>query len=192
MSYKWRFVMIKKFPFPNKEDSIQELYRDVVFKKIESDKVQEIFEDAWSVGDREGELFLERDPDAAHDMLTFLKKQGVTILKKDIDYVLGNQRYFCEFMSQQNVIKIYEKSVALWCKENDLEYEEGLNMILCHEYFHYLEWNVIGQTSKRHQVYMVKIGPFHFGSTGVPSLSEIAANAFAYRCMYGGYEMKSF
>lgn len=38
------------YPFPNKENSMQDLLRDYVYPKIEPEKVDEIFEDAWSVG----------------------------------------------------------------------------------------------------------------------------------------------
>ena len=56
------------------------------------------------------------------------------------------------------------------------------DLILCHEYFHHLEWHEIGMTSRRHLVPMIKIGGISMGKTGVPSLSEIAANAFAQEC----------
>lgn len=171
-----------KYPFPNKENSMQDLINDYVYPKIESDKVDEIFEDAWDTGLRAATDFLQKHGDAPMRMQDFLKEQGFDVQVKDIDYVLGKRRYFCEYFSEQKLIKIYRKSMELWCQENGYTYEDGCNLILCHEYFHHLEWHEIGMTSRRHLVPMIKIGPIRLGKTGVPSLSEIAANAFAQKC----------
>lgn len=174
---------MKKFPFPDKENSMQELQRDYVFSKIEKEKIETIFEDAWSVGVEQAQRFLEKHrAESRLNMWEILQKNGVKIVEQEMDYVLGKRRYFCEFLSGKKQLKIYKGSVALWCRENDFSYKEGLNILLCHEYFHYLEWNEIGMVSRRHQVPIIKIGPMHLGKTGIPSLSEIGANAFAQVC----------
>ena len=72
--------------------------------------------------------------------------------------------------------------MKLWCENNGFSYDEGLNIILCHEYFHYLEQNKIGMVSRRYQVPILKIGAWELGKTGIPALSEIGANAFAKTC----------
>lgn len=171
-----------KYPFPNKENSMQDLKSDYMFPKIEPEKVDEIFEDAWEVGLQAAKDFLRKHADAPIRMLEFLDEQGFRIQVKDMDYVLGNRRYFCEYFSRQKIIKIYRKSVELWCGENGYSYEDGCNLLLCHEYFHHMEWHEIGLTSKRCLVPMVKIGRLQLGKTGVPALSEVAANAFAQEC----------
>lgn len=175
---------MRKFPFPDKENSMEDLKNDYVFDKIEKDKVDEIFKAAWLVGEREAELFIrEHKTDENISMLVLFKRLGFRIQSKDIDYVLGKRRYFCEYLSQKNVLTIYTQSVELWCENNGFTYDEGLNIILCHEYFHYLECHRIGMVSRYYQVPMIKIGPFKMGKTGVASLSEIAANAFANACL---------
>lgn len=174
---------MKPFPFPNKENSMQDLLKDYVFSKIEPERIDEIFEDAWAVGEEQAHLFLEEQPRGQKlNMLDILRRNGISIQYKDMDYVLGNHRYFCEYLSGRNLLKIYTQSVALWCESNGFSCDEGLNVILCHEYFHYLEWNKIGMTSRRYQVPILKLGPLKLGKTGVPSLSEIGANAFASVC----------
>jgi len=174
---------MKKFPFPDKENSMQDLLQDYVFPKIDPDKVNEIFEAAWRAGEEQAHLFLaEHQHGKTLIMLDILRENGITIQHKDMDYVLGNRRYFCEYLSGRNLLKIYTQSVSLWCESNGFSYEEGLNIILCHEYFHYLEWHKIGMTSRIYQVPILKIGPLKLGRTGVPSLSEIGANAFASVC----------
>ncbi|MBS6643425.1 MAG: hypothetical protein KH366_07580 [Clostridiaceae bacterium] len=174
---------MKEFPFPDKENSMNDLRQDYVFPKIEKERVDEIFMDAWNVGETQARLFLETHRnDKKLDMLDILQKSGVTVVYKEMDYVLGKRRYFCEYLSGKNLLKVYTDSVALWCENNGFSYEEGLNVILCHEYFHYLECHKIGMTSRRYQVPILKIGPVKLGKTGVPSLSEIGANAFAGVC----------
>lgn len=174
---------MKEYPFPNKTDSMQELLLDYVFPKIAPDQIEVIFEDAWAVGEEQGKRFLkELREEKKPVMLDILRQKGLKVQMKDIDYVLGKRRYFCEYLSGRNLLKVYIKSVEQWCEKNGFSYDDGLNIILCHEYFHYLEWNKIGMVSRRHQVPMLKIGPVCLGRTGIPSLSEIAANAFAGVC----------
>lgn len=174
---------MKHYPFPNKENSMQELREDYVFSKIEPNEVERIFEEAWAVGEEQARRFLAgHRQETRLVMREILEDKGVTVLVQDVDYVLGKRRYFCEFLSGRNQLKIYKKSVELWCEENGFGYEEGLNVILCHEYFHYLEWNEIGMASRIYQVPILKLGPLKIGKTGVPSLSEIGANAFASVC----------
>ncbi len=57
---------------------------------------------------------------------------------------------------------------------------EAENLILSHEYYHFLEWNKLGLTSRDYQVPMVSIGPLHLGKTGIRALSEIGAHGFAH------------
>ena len=174
---------MKQFPFPDKENSMQILQTDYVRKKIPPEKIREIFDDAWTVGEEQAQEFLKQYGGREKiDMLDILKESGVRVVHQDIDNVVGRNRYFCEYLSGKNLLTVYIKSVKLWCENNGLSYEEGLNLILCHEYFHYLEQNKIGMVSRRYQVPILEIGALKLGRTGVPALSEIGANAFAMVC----------
>ena len=175
---------MNRFPFPDRENSMQELLSDYVFPKIEKNKIQEMFDTAWSIGEQAADVFIGQwGQEAPLSMREVLQRSGVKIIEKDIDYVVGKRRYFCEFFSGTNVLKIYEKSVDKWRLENGFcSYEEGLEVLLFHEYFHYLEWNSLGMTSRKFQVPILKIGKWKIGKTGIPSLSEIGANAFANKC----------
>ena len=133
---------MKQFPFPDKENSMQILQTDYVRKKIPPEKIREIFDDAWTVGEEQAQEFLKQYGGREKiDMLDILKESGVRVVHQDVDNVVGKNRYFCEYLSGKNLLTVYIKSVKLWCENNGLSYEEGLNLILCHEYFHYLEQN---------------------------------------------------
>ena len=122
----------------------------------------------------------KEEPDFS--MLRVLEQKHFRIQTEDVDYVMGNIRYFCEYISERNIIRVYRKSVQLWADKNVLPYDTALELILAHEYFHYLEWHEIGRTSKQCLVPMLRLGPLSLGKTGISALSEIGANAFANCC----------
>lgn len=155
------------------------LKNDACYVKIPPEKVEAVFDDAWSLGEQEGEKFLREHCQKDFDMLRILRQLGFRIEKQNIDYVMGNVRYFCEYLPGKNQITIYGKGIALWAETNALDFVSARNIILAHEFFHYLEANHIGWVSKRCLVPMLKIGRFTLGKTGIAALSEVAANAFA-------------
>ncbi len=171
------------FPFPDITSSRSILEQDYCFRKIDKCKIDDLIKDAWETGQKEGERFLrDQKEGCAVFMPDVLKQEGFQVLYLNDDYIVGNRRYFCEYLSEKNIIKVYQQSVRLWCDANGVGYEPGLNILLAHEYFHYLEWHRIGLTSKRYQVPMLRIGKWEIGKTGVAALSEIAANSFSCRC----------
>lgn len=159
------------------------LKRDPCYGKIPPDRIQPAFDTAWSIGEREAKRFLSGCPNAGDaPMVELLKRWGFSVKTYDEDYIMGNTRYFCEYLSGTNEVKIYQKSIQVWAEHNGLSYEKSLDLILAHEYFHYLEWHEIGLTSKCCLVPMLKLGPLSLGKTGISALSEIGANAFANYC----------
>ncbi|MDE7013672.1 MAG: hypothetical protein K2P19_03225, partial [Kineothrix sp.] len=102
---------MKPFPFPDKENSMEELRQDYVFSKIEPDRVEEIFEDAWAIGEEQACRFLERydfgSQNKKLDMRKVFRESGIVLREEDIDYVLGKRRYFAEYLSGKNLMKIY-------------------------------------------------------------------------------------
>lgn len=155
------------------------LQNDACYGKIPPERVEDVFDDAWSLGEREAELFIREHCQEDFDMLRILRKLGFRIEEQNIDYIMGNIRYFCEYLPGKNQITVYSKGIKLWADTNEMEYGEARNIILAHEFFHYLEANRIGWVSKRCLVPMLKIGKFTLGKTGIAALSEVAANAFA-------------
>lgn len=172
--------MSRQFPFPNREESHVVLEHDPCFSKIPSEEVEGVFERAWNTGVAEAETFLKEHQQLKlmDDVLT---EEGFEIITEDVDFVIGTQRYFCEYMPKDKKIMVYKKSMELWAQQQELSYEEAKNVILAHEYFHYLENTKLGWVSRQYMVPMLIIGKRTFGQTGVPALSEVAANAFANR-----------
>ena len=166
-----------RFLFPTKELARKELLWDRFAARIPEEDRERIVDLAWSKGERAAHLVFE-ESHSQSDFFQICKDAGLTIIKKDIDCVYGNQRYFSDYVSGTKEITLYERSCALWAKQNQLEVHEAQNLILMHEFFHVLETTRLGLTSKEYLVPLFTIGPFKLGKTGIHALSEIAAHAF--------------
>lgn len=166
-----------RFPFPTQELAHKELLWDRFAARIPEQEKEHIVDLAWSKGERAAHVVFE-ESNGQSDFFQICKDAGMTIIKKDIDCVYGNQRYFSDYVSGAKEITLYEQSCALWAKQNQLELHEAQNLILMHEFFHVLETTRLGLTSKEYTVPLITIGPFNLGKTGIHALSEIAAHAF--------------
>ena len=165
------------FPFPTRELALKELSWDRYVMRIPEEDKERIVDLAWSKGERAAHMVFE-ESNGQSDFFQICKDVGMTIIKKDIDCVYGNQRYFSDYVSGTKEITLYEQSCALWAKQNQLDLHEAQNLILMHEFFHVLETTRLGLTSKEYTVPLFTIGPFKLGKTGIHALSEIAAHAF--------------
>lgn len=170
----------KKFslPFPGRELADRELSYDLCYNRIPARDRARIVEDAWQVGCQAARDAYARF-DGCTNFFAVFKQAGVRVRRRDVDYVVGGQRYFSDYLSGKKTVTLYTKSVALWAKENKLTVADAENMILSHEFFHHLECTELGLTSRRYQVPMLQVGPVKLGKTGIKALSEIGAHAFA-------------
>lgn len=167
-----------KFPFPGKSLALRELKADPCYVKIPPKERRGIVEQAWSIGELAACDEYQKTM-GSNDFRSIFEDRGVSVETRNVDYVVGKQRYFSDYLSGKNRVTLYEKSIRLWAEENSLEYENACNLILSHEYFHYLECNGLGLTSRIYQVPMLSIGSLSLGRTGIHALSEIGAHAFA-------------
>lgn len=166
-----------RFTFPTRELARKELLWDRSVARIPEEDKERVIDLAWSKGESAAHMVFE-ESNGQSDFFQICKDAGLTIIKKDIDCVYGNQRYFSDYVSGTKEITLYEQSCALWAKQNQLELHDAQNLILMHEFFHVLETTRLGLTSKDYTVPLFTIGPFKLGKTGIHALSEIAAHAF--------------
>ena len=165
-------------PFPGRELAERELSYDPCYGKIPPEDRLVIVDAAWKKGEAAaGEVF--REYQGERDFFKIAEKSGLRVCLQDVDYVVGKQRYFSDYLSGKNEINLYLKSIALWAEQNDMSPRQAQNVILSHEYFHFLECTRIGLTSRDYQVPMLTIGRWKIGATGIRALSEIGAHAFA-------------
>ena len=166
-----------RFPFPTRELARKELSWDRFAARIPEEDKERVIDLAWSKGESAAHMVFE-ESNGQSDFFQICKDAGLTLIKKDIDCVYGNQRYFSDYVSGTKEITLYEQSCALWAEQNQLELHDAQNLILMHEFFHVLETTRLGLTSKEYIVPLFTIGPFKLGKTGIHALSEIAAHAF--------------
>ena len=168
------------YPFPTKDLAYQELTYDYCYNKIKEEDKERIVDEAWKKGEETAkEVFAKFN--GSYDFRKICVESGLQLNDKDTDYVVGNQRYFSDYVSGTNQINLYLKSIEKWAEENQLSMDDAINLILSHEYFHFMEMNVIGQLSKSYEVPMLVIGKFKLGKTGIHALSEIGAHGFAHQ-----------
>ena len=171
------FDSASRFPFPTCELARKELLWDRSVARIPEEDKERVIDLAWSKGESAAHMVFE-ESNGQSDFFQICKDAGLTLIKKDIDCVYGNQRYFSDYVSGTKEITLYEQSCALWAEQNQLELHDAQNLILMHEFFHVLETTRLGLTSKEYIVPLFTIGPFKLGKTGIHALSEIAAHAF--------------
>ncbi|MEG0853030.1 MAG: hypothetical protein RSF82_04095 [Angelakisella sp.] len=165
-------------PFPGRELADAELSYDLCYRRIAVSDRGRITEAAWQKGVQAAKMVFERTG-GEYDFFAIAKQSGLTCVHIDKDYISGNQRYFSDYISGQSLINLYTKSIAIWAAENKLTQEQAENLILSHEYFHFLEWTELGLTSRDYQVPMLTVLGIKIGKTGIRALSEIGAHAFA-------------
>jgi len=165
-------------PFPGLDLAEKELSYDFCYGKIPPEDRGGIIEKAWEKGQKAARTVFEKY-NGNTDFFTIAKESGLKCVIEDKDYIVGNRRYFSDYLSGKKTISLYRKSIALWAEQNCLELDDAINLILGHEYFHFLECTEIGLTSREYQVPMLIIGPIKIGRTGIRALSEIGAHAFA-------------
>ena len=167
-----------RFPFPGRELADQELTYDPCYGKIPEEDRVAIVEKAWQKGTDAALTVFERE-NGSFDFHTIARNSGLKLMEIPKDYIVGKQRYFSDYISGQNLINLYSGSIQKWAEQNELEYAVAVNLILSHEYYHYLEMNEIGLASRDYLVPMVTVGPLKLGKTGIRALSEVGAHAFA-------------
>lgn len=165
-------------PFPGRELAGKELSYDPCYAKIPEQDRERIVEAAWQKGATAARELFQKEQ-GQQDFFEIASKNGLRCLRLDKDYIVGNQRYFSDYLSGKNVIHLYLRSIDLWAAENGLTRGQAEQVILSHEYYHFLEWNVLGLTSRDYFVPMLEFGPLRLGKTGIRALSEIGAHAFA-------------
>lgn len=165
------------FPFPGKELALVELSHDLCYDRIPVEDRELIADAAWDKGKEAAGRIFSREGKTPFRQI--LGKKGIACKEVDKDMVVGNRRYFCDYVSGRKEVLLYLRSISLWAEENSLPINEAVELILSHEFYHVLECTEMGLTSKDYTVPVLRIGKLALGKTGIRALSEIGAHAFA-------------
>lgn len=169
---------MRAFPFPDKILSREELTRDLLYEKIPKEDIEEISDRAWETGAAAARDILEKyGSDISIEKIA--KINGLAIERVNLDNIVGKVRYFSEYYSGRSRIVLYMDSINKWALTNKLSIGEAEELILSHEYFHFLECTRLGLTSRQYRVPTIKIGSIVLGKSGIRALSEIGAHGFS-------------
>ena len=168
---------MRTFPFPDRIESREELARDVLYQKIPIKDREDICDKAWNRGVEAAENLKVQFPYL--DIWNIAKNSGVSVKKFKEDRVNGNLRVFGEYSSKDDNIAIYLGSIKKWAEANFLTITEAEELVMAHEFFHFLECKKIGETSALYQIPVLHIWKLSFWKSGIRALSEIAAHGFA-------------
>lgn len=166
-------------PFPGLDLAQKELSYDYCYGKIPPEDREKIIKMAWERGEIAARETFNKF-NGEKNFFEIARQSDLSCELVDKDNVVGNIRFFSEYLSGHKRIRLYTRSIALWAEQNELDDEIARNLILSHEYYHFLECTVLGLTSRLYQVPMLIIGPVKLGRTGIRALSEIGAHAFAH------------
>lgn len=166
-------------PFPGRELADKELSYDLCYSKIAPVDRAPITDAAWKKGEAAARMVYQRYKGET-DFVVIAQASGLKLVYQDRDFISGNQRYFSDYISGQGVVNLYTRSIAIWAEQNQLTQQRAENLILSHEYFHFLECTELGLTSKDYLVPMLTVFGVKLGKTGIRALSEIGAHAFAH------------
>ena len=168
---------MRSFPFPDQVLSREEISRDIQKDKIPSEKIEEISDNAWNQGVRAAKDIMKAYKDKT--IYEIMDQSGLVMERMQKERVTGNLRYFSEYDSKKSRITVYEGSIQKWALKNNCTYLEAEELILAHEYFHFLESTKLGELSKQYRVPALKIGRFVCIWSGIRALSEIGAHGFS-------------
>lgn len=167
-----------RFPFPDRVLALRELQADPAGGKLCLAQQEALRDKAWTFGQEAARMVYAR-AEGESSFRTLLGKSGLRVSVQPRDCVMAGRRYFAIFESGRATVEIYEQAVAMWADENGLAYSEAENLILSHEYFHYLETGELGPASALVTLPLLRIGSIAIGRKGIRALSEIGAHAFA-------------
>lgn len=163
------------FPFPDKTACLEELKRDKYADRIPEGDWQGILEAAWDRGESAAHDCFQQ---GKTDIYQVVEQANLQINRIDRDMVVGGTRYFAEIYVKTGTVNIYTPSVALWTRHNSLTERQAEELILAHEYFHYLEYTILPPAKDIYQIPILRLFGCTLMSAGLRSVSEIGAHSF--------------
>ena len=145
--------------------------------------VEAALEDGRSLADRTRDLW-GRDPTAMAACC------GVPVIHREDDVGFGSTIVYAEYVTRSPSITLYlpairhlDRLIAEQGAQARLGIDRTGPVFLAHELYHHFDCTRgSAPLSRRHLVQIVRIGPWNWTS-GLSSLSEIAAGAFAQRLL---------
>jgi len=162
------------------------LREDPFFRRLPEEMRSEAVDFGLNTGAGAVETAVERYGREPETMAAALH---ISIVRSDKSAQAGSLIHFSEYREKPPAITLYRRSLAeanQLVQEHDLEDLLGLSDVepihLAHEIYHHLEAKKLILSASRFRLETFRLGPLRL-RTGLPSLSEIAADRFALRLL---------
>lgn len=165
-----------RLPFPDYNLSKDEVLSSNLSKKTTQKSALKYFNQSWKCGKYQAEQLISNG--TVVNFEEEFTSRNYRIYEYHIDNKIGNIRYYADIFPENKIIKLYSLSIKKWSDQFDLNYERSKNLVLAHEYFHYIEYSSIGFLSEMTNIPYLKIGNYKFGKLKFNILSEVGAYSF--------------
>jgi hypothetical protein len=162
------------------------LREDPFFHRLPPEMQPEAVDFGLNAGAAAAETAVERYGREPVSMAAALR---ISIIRSDDSAQAGPMVHFSEYREKPPEITLYRRSMAeanRLIREHDLEGLLGFADVepihLAHELYHHLEAKKLIPGASRFRLETFRLGPLRF-RTGLPSLSEIAADRFALKLL---------
>lgn len=171
---------MKAFPFPDQIESRNELRADILYHRIPEADRERICDLAWSRGAAAAEAILKKYP--GKRMAEIAEEEGLSVALVEKDAVNQVFRTFGEYDTASGQMTLYLASIVKWARANGLSEETARELVMAHEFYHFLECTRLGMTSELSKIPLWRLGKWVLRSSGIRALSEIGAHGFARTC----------
>ena len=112
---------------------------------------------------------------------------GLRVVRGGAERAAG-RLFFAEYLPKKRLVVVNTPSLRMWADHHGVGLGTAVDMALCHEYFHHLEWTRLGLTSLALDIPLLRVGPIRVGRVRFRSLSEIGAYGFTHECFHPSSE----
>lgn len=164
--------------------ALAELKQDNLYLKIPTRQRKYYIDESIKIGIQVAESIKEKHKNKSIEALCQLYNIRINIIgNKQISKYLNLR---AEYLNYNNQINIYQSSMEKMMQQFaqinvDLTYQEILEIHLAHEFFHFLEFNMIGITSDHLQPIKMKRLLLKNSNASVLKTREIAAHTFCLK-----------
>lgn len=174
------------FPYPCRGACAPEFAADPCAGRLAGARRAEAIDMAWERGTGAARRMF---PGGARctDFARVCADAGLTVVRGGAERAAG-RLFFAEYLPKKRLVVVNTPSLRMWADHHGVGLGTAVDMALCHEYFHHLEWTRLGLTSLALDIPLLRVGPIRVGRVRFRSLSEIGAYGFTHECFHPSSE----